>query len=177
MSDYQFQLMAWYKATTDAYEKTMTDSQKDELHAWEAENLNDSKTFSSDWPGWVALIGSKPSREASSAADSSGFVYLIRCGDTRLYKIGKARNVASRLAALQIANPLPLNLIDSYEVSDASIEESELHLQFKDKNERGEWFALTDADLLWFRDRARTHVPLVKLADQLEHWQREGRER
>jgi len=70
------------------------------------------------------------------------FTYIIKCQD--YYKIGRARNVNRRLDTLQIGNPILLELI---RVIPGGHYESRLHLIFRHKRIRGEWFKLTAEDL------------------------------
>lgn len=64
--------------------------------------------------------------------------YFIRCGDT--VKIGCSRDVAARLATLQISNAAPLQLLGVTPES-----ESTLHRQFAEHRLHGEWFRLAPA--------------------------------
>lgn len=60
-----------------------------------------------------------------------------------LYKIGKSKNVETRLKSLKTANPdIELLYLINEDV------EKELHLRFKDSKYKNEWFRLTENDLL-----------------------------
>jgi hypothetical protein len=65
-------------------------------------------------------------------------VYFIQQGSSGPVKIGKADQVASRLATLQTANPLPLRLLATTDGGEAR--ERELHAQFATDRMHGEWF-------------------------------------
>ncbi|MCK2240983.1 MULTISPECIES: hypothetical protein [unclassified Crossiella] len=54
--------MDWFEAMRQAYEQRLTDQQRAELHAWEEANLDGHSVATSDWPGWVPLIGAPPWR-------------------------------------------------------------------------------------------------------------------
>ena len=72
-------------------------------------------------------------------------IYLAKSGD--YYKIGYSGSVEARLRELQVGNPLPVTLIDSWQ-GDKS-DESGIHQHLKDKQIRGEWFYLSEDDLAW----------------------------
>jgi hypothetical protein len=73
------------------------------------------------------------------------YLYLIQCHS--LTKIGIAKNVEDRLLMLQTGNPYSLAILRKFEVADASRLERVLHCRFADARVRGEWFALTTADI------------------------------
>lgn len=79
-------------------------------------------------------------------ARSDGFVYVIKCCD--FYKIGIARDVPGRVAQLQIGNPFKLKLLMSWRSPNAELTEETLHELFDAKRERGEWFKLSEPDLV-----------------------------
>lgn len=74
-------------------------------------------------------------------------VYLIRCGD--YIKIGKAVVPQKRLAALQAANPLTLELLHVLTDGDGHELEIELHRRFAAHRHRGEWFRIEGTLAEW----------------------------
>lgn len=77
-------------------------------------------------------------------------VYLVRCGDFNLYKIGKS--IAGtikygRLVTLQGGCPFELTLIGEIITNQALDLEKQLHKQFWKNRYRGEWFYLTDSQI------------------------------
>jgi hypothetical protein len=68
----------------------------------------------------------------------ASFVYLI--SDGTFSKIGFAKNLASRLAALQNATPYELQLVASVETCEPRALEAFLHGLFARKHHRNEWF-------------------------------------
>lgn len=75
----------------------------------------------------------------------SCYVYLIRC-QKNLYKIGVAKNVRKRLAAIQTSNPFKLELVTCYEFDSKATAhniEYQLHARFSRNRKNGEWFSLT----------------------------------
>ena len=79
---------------------------------------------------------------ASSPAE--GFVYVMECAG--FYKIGwTGASSRIRRMCLQVGNPLPVTLVGVIEGS--QLVESDWHDAFRDKQVRGEWFALTAEDV------------------------------
>lgn len=87
-------------------------------------------------------IGRDAMSRAKHALTDVTFVYFIVCGSGRAVKIGRANDVESRLAALQVANHDDLKLIASF----AAPEEVErlLHGVLAEYRIRGEWFRCSD---------------------------------
>ena len=84
-------------------------------------------------------------RLTKAPKSSKGFVYIIKC--EQWYKIGKAKNVNSRLSGLQTGNPFPLELIHVIPCKDYNKAESYLHNIFANRRGLGEWFELNDNDI------------------------------
>ncbi len=68
------------------------------------------------------------------------YTYIIKTND--LYKIGKAKNVESRLHSFKCGNPY----IEHVKTIDGNYE-AYLHKHYKDKRITGEWFRLTEEDI------------------------------
>lgn len=83
---------------------------------------------------------------ASRPTDETDYVYLIRMGRTKMYKIGKTNDPQGRLASLQTASPYKLKLLHTFKADNASAAEESLHAKFHDVRLEGEWFKLTDAE-------------------------------
>jgi hypothetical protein len=64
------------------------------------------------------------------------------------YKIGHSKNPSNRRATIQTHNPLDVKICALYKTMDALLYEKQLHALFYDKRSRGEWFELTEADLI-----------------------------
>jgi hypothetical protein len=85
--------------------------------------------------------------------NKTGFVYLFNCVGFDLYKIGKANdNVLSRLNTCQTGCPFQLVISECWEVPNYHALEKRLHSLFKKKHKRGEWFELSEHDLLIIND-------------------------
>lgn len=78
-----------------------------------------------------------------------GYVYIVKCGDFNLYKIGISKaKPRIRLSALQSGCPFPLTMTHVFYCTHYSLLEYEIHERYKDCNKMGEWFSLTDQQLL-----------------------------
>ena len=86
----------------------------------------------------------KKSKLASLPVDDTEYVYLIRMGQTKYYKIGKSNDPQGRLASLQTASPYKLKLLHVFTADNASAAEETLHHKFHNVRQNGEWFTLTD---------------------------------
>ena len=77
-------------------------------------------------------------------------LYLIR-EEHGAYKIGVAANLKARFATLSTMIPYSLEVVMSFLVEDALRDERSLHLRFKSKRIKGEWFQLSDKDVEWIK--------------------------
>jgi len=71
------------------------------------------------------------------ASSSNGYTYIVRAGDTHLYKIGSSQNVKQRLTSLQSGSAQLLEIIATVEGSHI---EKVLHTIFAEYRQHGEWF-------------------------------------
>jgi DNA-binding XRE family transcriptional regulator len=74
------------------------------------------------------------------------------------FKIGIADDVGKRRGQLNVGNPLPLHIHNTFQADDeeqASLIEHELHFTFRAKHIRGEWFNLTKEEVANFEASAR----------------------
>ena len=71
------------------------------------------------------------------------WIYVIGCG-RRMVKVGKADNIRARMAQLQTAAPLRLELLYSFQISDTHVRrlEKRLHRRLKAWHSHGEWFTI-----------------------------------
>lgn len=74
-----------------------------------------------------------------------GHVYLITCAG--LHKVGKTRDLETRIRGYQTALPGGATLVHSFEADNVDEAERVLHTRFKVKRRNGEWFALTPEDV------------------------------
>jgi hypothetical protein len=74
------------------------------------------------------------------------------------YKIGVASNLKQRLFGLQTGNPSPIEVVETFQFdnySTMSSLEKRTHSILRNYNVRGEWFSLTDGELLSVRKLLR----------------------
>lgn len=81
---------------------------------------------------------------ARKPSDDTDFVYLIRMGRTKMYKIGISNDPEKRLDRLQTASPYKLKLLNIFPADNATAAEEKLHAVFHGQRKEGEWFSLTD---------------------------------
>ena len=87
------------------------------------------------------IVVSTAQKKAKTKIAESYVVYLISNGTH--YKIGKTKNIESRLKSLQTSSPSKLELISVFETGSKNrmdILERELHEHFSDNRLSGEWF-------------------------------------
>lgn len=98
----------------------------------------------------------------------ANYIYFIRCG--AYCKIGVADNISRRLSQLQTGNPIKLDVITVYQLDDAEYVEKLLHGDYNGNRELGEWFLLSDIDIVKAKSRC------ILLGGQLieEYGNREG---
>jgi len=98
------------------------------------------------------------------------YVYLINIHGFSYYKIGKTRNLESRIVEIQCANPFEVRLFSQYCVDDMAFVESVLHCQFQEQHIRGEWFDLSHDDLNKIDNLVKPYLAKEKLLPQ-QTWQ------
>lgn len=79
-----------------------------------------------------------------------GYVYLI-WAENGLYKIGKAKKLNERMKPFTVNFPMKWELVHSFPADDYSVAEAELHAKYADKQEVGEWFALSSGDAAYIK--------------------------
>lgn len=78
----------------------------------------------------------------------AGYVYVIQDTEfSKLYKIGRTVEPARRLKDIRNILPGSSEIIAIVDTQDAPTLEWQLHQRYAESRERGEWFALTDAQV------------------------------
>ena len=92
----------------------------------------------------------KPVKKILTIQEKKGYyIYVIRHGDTNMYKIGISKlTIQTRISTMQSGNPIKLNCIQQIYTPNASIIEKKIHNIFSKNKIRGEWFELSDKNLL-----------------------------
>lgn len=90
-------------------------------------------------------------RKASMGKMSKGDCVYIVQGLPGVFKIGKAKDLASRVSALQVGSPVPLTLIGCIVTGNQKyvVEKLEgmLHQHYQSKRVHGEWFRLNKGEI------------------------------
>lgn len=79
-----------------------------------------------------------------------GHVYLIFCAG--LHKVGKTRDLESRIRGYQTALPGGVTLVHSFAADNMDEAEKVLHTRFGSKRRNGEWFALAPEDVTYIQN-------------------------
>jgi Meiotically up-regulated gene 113 len=80
-----------------------------------------------------------------------GYVYLMRHGSAREFKIGRTSNPIRRAGEVGIELPQRLEPLHVIETDDPGGVEAYWHRRFAEKRLKGEWFALTAQDIRAFK--------------------------
>jgi hypothetical protein len=83
----------------------------------------------------------------ADVSERSGYVYLIRHGRRREYKIGSTYNAIRREGELALQLPEKVSPIHFIETDDPSGVEAYWHRRFAAKRKNGEWFELSISDI------------------------------
>ncbi len=76
-----------------------------------------------------------------------GYIYVIKAEGQSIYKIGKSKSVPNRISQLDKQYPFEIEIYTYFKSEEVSNIETELHNLFKNKRQKGEWFALNKQDL------------------------------
>jgi len=76
------------------------------------------------------------------------FIYIIRQGNSRIFKIGVSKNPTQRCKSLQTGNPHGLKVIFTVPCNGVSAYQAEslIHNHLKTEKVKGEWFIIESDD-------------------------------
>lgn len=120
----------------------------DNKNAWKAIHFADTLVSSNDKTYWnlrhavCSSITIDKINERSYKNNGKIYTYLMKDDNTGLTKIGRSNNPSAREKTLQSEKPA-IHLIYICE----QLIEHELHVKYKHKRVRGEWFNLLDNDI------------------------------
>lgn len=99
----------------------------------------------------ISSLHSPDLDEPTPEVRSVGYVYLIKHGSRREYKIGRTKNPLRREGEVRVELPEKVQPIHVIKTDDPAGIESYWHSRFAAKRKEGEWFALTPDDVRAFK--------------------------
>lgn len=109
---------------------------------------------------------SRPERapgRPNSRREAARYVYVVQGIDGGPIKIGRTRDVASRVSSLQTACPFELRVLHFIEHENAAFLESALHQRFAAARLHGEWFDPEEPAVAeWLADFSSWPTPSVR---------------
>jgi hypothetical protein len=103
------------------------------------------------WRQVPAAERSRDADEIDTAPPPFGYVYLLKHGSRREYKIGRTKNPLRREGELGIELPEKVEPVHYIKTDDPAGVESYWHTRFAGKRKEGEWFALSAQDVRAFK--------------------------
>jgi hypothetical protein len=85
---------------------------------------------------------------------TSGYVYLIQ-SPTKYFKIGRTKDPDDRIRTFEVKLPFEVEYVCLIKAFDMYRLEKELHEKYDNKRSNGEWFELTEADVMEIKEMAR----------------------
>lgn len=93
-----------------------------------------------------------------------GKVYIVGIPDERRYKIGWTKGtIDKRVAPLQTGNPKKIEVINLFETEFHVRVETWMHNKHSSKRMEGEWFNLTDEEVMSFKEDCQKGHDIFKM--------------
>jgi hypothetical protein len=99
----------------------------------------------------TAEVESPIDGEPSGSRPTAGYVYLLRHGTRREFKIGRTNNTLRREGEIGVELPQGIAPVHVIETDDPAGVENYWHRRFAEKRLKGEWFALGPDDVRAFQ--------------------------
>jgi hypothetical protein len=74
-------------------------------------------------------------------------VYIIKCSDTKLFKVGITEDFVTRISNMHVDNPFPIYAVCVISTENARDVESNLHNYLEPYRWQGEWFRLSSKEV------------------------------
>jgi hypothetical protein len=103
------------------------------------------------WRQVATAEETKVDEGTDSTVSPVGYVYLLKHGSRREYKIGRTNNPVRREGEFGIQLPDKLQPVHYIKTDDPAGVELYWHTRFKEKRKQGEWFTLTANDVRAFQ--------------------------
>ncbi|THI87138.1 MAG: GIY-YIG nuclease family protein [Nitrospira sp. CG24A] len=101
-------------------------------------------------------------------------VYFVIDRSSSQIKIGRSKDVPKRVRTLQTGNPNPLELMGWVLSGHDTSTERTLHKRYGAKRGSGEWFSITQDEVLWELKRACGFIPKKGDAFEIVGYDRDG---
>jgi hypothetical protein len=115
------------------------------------ESLPNLDDVASLWRQVVVLEATTHEEECAPDGQSVGYVYLLKHGSRREYKIGRTNNPIRREGEIGIELPEKLTPVFHIKTDDPAGVEHYWHRRFASKRKEGEWFVLNTQDVRAFK--------------------------
>ena len=120
---------------------------------WRLEGLPATNAYCVDLEALIAVLMKGPELRENPfiPPDAPGFVYLMFCHSTNLYKIGISTAPEDRRVQVERVERARVDLLDVASAPSMGFAERYLQRRFAARRIRGEWFALSSEEADWVR--------------------------
>ena len=117
---------------------------------WLIENEPGFKEQIAQLKNQIANYNPEQSQSIKPTKSKKGSIYIVRAGETNLYKIGltTASKPESRIKNIQVSSPIQIETIAIFKVDDVERAEADIHQVLKIHRRDGEWFEIKDLKII-----------------------------